>query len=296
MSNRERIIVGVTTWHKRISNIPKVMDTILNQTIRPDFVVLSVCIQDFPRMYDDFPQDVRDYLSSHDKIRVKWFLENYKGWKKHLGVLEIATDADLIVCMDDDRLYPKDIIEKLYRSYEYYGKKHPITMSRGFLAFSEWSFCGWGSLYRKRDWGDYKKYFVSDVLHKCNEDELIHFIFAANKTVIFPSIYKMPDPSTYAYNSVDPLTTPAAFPWDTIEHRYMNDQLMDVYYRINGITDRSVNLFTPQMLYVFSKCIDEGVKEDYPAAKKIMSNIEENGWLTYVPVPDFVEKYLSNEL
>ena len=39
---QERIIVTMTTYSKRIGNIPAVLDTIFKQTIHPDIVVINL--------------------------------------------------------------------------------------------------------------------------------------------------------------------------------------------------------------------------------------------------------------
>ena len=56
----ERIIVSLTTWSKRIGNIPVVLDTIFNQTVQPDLVVLNLAHDEI------IPEDVKHYINSHN--------------------------------------------------------------------------------------------------------------------------------------------------------------------------------------------------------------------------------------
>lgn len=203
MRIKENIIVSMTTWNKRINNVKPVFETILKQTVLPDRVVLSVCIEDFPRLTKDFPRDLVEFLDEHkDIIEVYWFLENYKAWKKHLHVLDIATDNDLIISIDDDHLYNEDFIESLYVSYVFYGKKYPVTNNKIQLCHNMWCFNGPGTLYRKRDLGDYQKYLSYNVLHNVWEDTLLGLLLVANNVMLLPNIFKLPDDDSLLFNAV----------------------------------------------------------------------------------------------
>ena len=41
MNIPERLIVTMTSWHKRIGNVKRVLETILNQTVLPDKIILN---------------------------------------------------------------------------------------------------------------------------------------------------------------------------------------------------------------------------------------------------------------
>ena len=176
MKSLEPIYVSLTSWHKRINNVKPVIETILKQTLQPHKIILNLCIQDFPKMEKDLPQDLLELIDTND-IELYWFYENYKAWKKHLHVLDILPDDALALCMDDDHLYPADYIEKMYISYCYYGKQFPVTSNKIMLLHSAWCFNGSGTLYRKSDWGDYKKFLTYDILHNTYEDVFISVLF-----------------------------------------------------------------------------------------------------------------------
>ena len=53
---KERIIVSLTTYSKRIGNIPTVLETIFNQTQKPDLVVLNLAFN------ESIPDDVQNYI------------------------------------------------------------------------------------------------------------------------------------------------------------------------------------------------------------------------------------------
>jgi hypothetical protein len=112
MITEENIIVSMTSWNKRITNVPDVLESIIKQTIQPTKILINLCIQDFPNMEEDLPADLLKIVEENDNIEIYWFIENYKAWKKHLYALDIATDKDIIISVDDDHIYPEDFIEK----------------------------------------------------------------------------------------------------------------------------------------------------------------------------------------
>jgi len=193
MKIKEHLIVSITSWHKRILNVRPVIESIINQTIPPDKILINLCIEDFPNMTEDLPSDLLELIANHSNIELYWFIENYKAWKKHLHALDIANQDDLIISIDDDHIYPNDFIEKLYVSYCYYGKKCPVTLNKIMLCHNIWTFNGPGTLYRKSDWGEYQKYLTYDVLHNCINDIFITILFALNGVPILPEIFHIPD-------------------------------------------------------------------------------------------------------
>ena len=202
MRKRERILVTMTSWHKRIGNVEAVVKTLLNQTLPADKIILNFCIQDFPNLEEDFPESLRSLIEEHHQIETYWYIENYKAWKKHLHVIEIAGDDDLILSTDDDHLYPSDYIEKMYVSYCYYGKQYPITLNRKLLTHNCWCFNGPGMLYKKTHLPkDYKRYLVKDVMISF-EDTILTTLLAMTGTCGLPEIFYMPLDEDMLYNDI----------------------------------------------------------------------------------------------
>lgn len=202
MRKRERILVTMTSWHKRIGNVETVVKTLLNQTLPADKIILNFCIQDFPNLEEDFPESLRSLIEEHHQIETYWYIENYKAWKKHLHVIEIAGDDDLILSTDDDHLYPSDFIEKMYVSYCYYGKQYPITLNKKLLTHNCWCFNGPGMLYKKTHLPkDYKRYLVKDVMISF-EDTILTTLLAMTGTCGLPEIFYMPPDEDMTYNDI----------------------------------------------------------------------------------------------
>lgn len=192
----------MTSWHKRIDNVYTVMKTLLNQTLPADEIVLNLCIQDFPFMENDLPADLLGLIEDHPQIRIYWYIENYKAWKKHLHVLEIAGDDDLIISTDDDHLYPNTFIENMYTSYCYYGKKCGVTSNRILLIHNVWCFNGPGTLYKKSFFPKNYKMYLTDDVKKCYEDTILTSMLAANGVYLLPIMFEFPKDKEMLYNDI----------------------------------------------------------------------------------------------
>jgi hypothetical protein len=125
-SNDERIIVTMTTWSKRIGNIPAVLTNILNNTMLPYKIVINLAEEEFKNKEKDFSNDVNDFLNNHkDIIEVHWVKHNTKVWKKSIPTL-LRYPNDLIICIDDDFIYPTDFVKTFFDKHNNIPNK-PLT-------------------------------------------------------------------------------------------------------------------------------------------------------------------------
>jgi len=125
------IIVSLTTIPSRLNNIIITINSILNQTIKPDKIILNI-----PLHYNNFsdiftiPQELNNqYITINRCI-------DYGPATKLLGllcnnILENLCNDDLIVIIDDDRIYNANLIENFL-------KKHAIFPSYA-LTVSGWN-------------------------------------------------------------------------------------------------------------------------------------------------------------
>lgn len=112
-----RIIVSLTSYPRRIGGVAKILESIYTQTRKPDEVILWLAEDEFPGKEADLPQDLIT-LIWEGKLCVRW-CDNLKPHKKYFYALQEYVN-DVVVTIDDDLLYPKDMLEKLYRSYLLY--------------------------------------------------------------------------------------------------------------------------------------------------------------------------------
>ena len=58
LKDTKKIIVSLTSWPKRISNVAHVIYSLLNQEIPPDLIELNLCIIEFPKKENNLPDDL----------------------------------------------------------------------------------------------------------------------------------------------------------------------------------------------------------------------------------------------
>lgn len=112
-----RLIVSLTTYPRRIGLIPQVLQSIYAQTRQPDEIVLWLAESQFPHREEDLPGDVRK-LAEENRLTIRW-CEDLKAHKKYFFAMQEFPD-DLIVTIDDDLTYSKDMLSSLYASYLLY--------------------------------------------------------------------------------------------------------------------------------------------------------------------------------
>ena len=68
--NKALKIITLTSWKKRLCNIPKVLDSIYKQTIPCDKVVLNLSIEEFPEKEKNIPENVLKYINQEHQFEL----------------------------------------------------------------------------------------------------------------------------------------------------------------------------------------------------------------------------------
>ena len=63
------IIVSLTSWPKRIFNVPIVLKNILNGTLKPDYIELNLYSEEFSNKEDDLPKELLEIEKLNIKIK-----------------------------------------------------------------------------------------------------------------------------------------------------------------------------------------------------------------------------------
>ena len=165
----ERIIVSLTTWSKRIENIPVVLDTIFNQTMQPDFVVLNLAHDEI------IPIEIQQYIDSHN-VEVNR-VEDTKVYKKLIPTLKKYPN-DCVISIDDDWLYPKEMIA----DFENIHKRHPdYPISGNNISIGGIQcHCGCASMTKAVFMGRYLDLIDQEVIDHCPSDDIV-YTFVSNK-------------------------------------------------------------------------------------------------------------------
>lgn len=107
------LIVSLTSYPERMKTIHFTLHTLLNQSIKPDKIILWLAKEQFPRREKDVPRRVRR-LKKYG-LSIEW-CNDIKSYKKLIPTLKIYPN-DILVTADDDIYYPNNWLELLYESY-----------------------------------------------------------------------------------------------------------------------------------------------------------------------------------
>ena len=167
MMVKERVIVSLTTYSKRIGNIPVVLDTIFAQTVPPDLIVLNLA-------YDEvIPNHVIKYIESHS-IEVNR-VPDTKVYKKLIPTLK-KYPQDSIISIDDDFLYPNNMIEDFLHIHKLY-PNNPIS-GNDVVQYGMQCHCGCASLMKYCYLGNEIDYIDEEVMKHCPSDDLVYTYFS----------------------------------------------------------------------------------------------------------------------
>lgn len=117
-----RVIVSMTSYSGRIETVHLALQSILNQTQKADKVILYLSAGQFLHKENDLPKELIDCVGQG--VEIKWCKNDLKSHKKYFYAMQEYPN-DIIITVDDDLLYKKDMVEMLMDSY----KKHPYAVS-----------------------------------------------------------------------------------------------------------------------------------------------------------------------
>ena len=229
----------MTSWVKRIGNVKAVVESVMNNSMKPDRLYLNLSKIEFDGI--DLPENLVEYFNSDDSLIINWVDgENTKSMKKVFPILEYLDDDDIIINIDDDALLPKDFIENRYNDFKI--KKSPITSCNNpryhFIdkSLEIWS-CGAGSLFQKKMLNGYEKFMDSTLIHTYHDDRCYSALLWLNGYKFTPcSSYFMQNGAIDSngtklkrYNDIEPMGK---------NHVYVNGEAM-----YNILEKRIKNLF-----------------------------------------------------
>ncbi len=117
-----RVIVSLSTVPDRINNLRPTIRSLLNQTRPPDEIVLA--IPEFS-IREKRPYVVPKYLLRLPRVRILHCVKDWGPATKFIPAvreeLAAARYSSLIMVVDDDRIYPRDVLE----TYLHYNKQLP---------------------------------------------------------------------------------------------------------------------------------------------------------------------------
>ena len=110
----QNLIVSLTSYPKRINYIHDCINSLFNQTIEPEKIILVLAEEEFPNKEKDLPENLINFIKRG--LEIQWY-SNIKSYKKLIPVLEKYPNK-VIVTADDDNIYKIGWLENLYKSYK----------------------------------------------------------------------------------------------------------------------------------------------------------------------------------
>lgn len=133
------LIVSFTTYSKRIYDVHLVIESIALQTKKPNRVILWLDESEFN--FENIPIILKKQVLRGLEIR---FCPNYRSYKKLVPALNSFPNANIIT-IDDDIIYPHDMVELLmleHQSYPEFVLGHRVhklkVKNKKILPYSHW--------------------------------------------------------------------------------------------------------------------------------------------------------------
>ena len=162
-------IISLTSFPARINNIHIVIKSLLKQSVKPDKIVLYLSEQEFPKK--EIPTNLQNLIGPI--FEIKFVKENYKSYNKLIYAIKDFPNSN-IVTVDDDILYPKNLLSTLLKEH----KKNPKTIcahrirkiniqNEVIMPYRTWKLSEKRSLFSKPLNPDFKNFFcgVGGVLY-----------------------------------------------------------------------------------------------------------------------------------
>ncbi|MFS4470846.1 glycosyltransferase [Chryseobacterium sp. T20] len=122
LSDKENIIVSLTTFPGRISKLWMVVECMLRQSLLPNKIVLYLAKDQFPNELKDIPDNLIGYYKKK-QLEIRFVDEDLRSHKKYYYAFK-EYQNDVIITIDDDIFYPSNIIKDLMDLHE----KFPDTI------------------------------------------------------------------------------------------------------------------------------------------------------------------------
>ena len=121
-----KLIFTLTSFPDRIDSVQYTLRTLFMQSMKPDRVILWLAKDEFEEF--EFPESIREFQKVGLEIR---YCDNLFGHKRYYKLVEEQKSDECIVMFDDDILFPKYMVERLYNVWKEH--RNCIVCDRGQL-------------------------------------------------------------------------------------------------------------------------------------------------------------------
>lgn len=125
----QEIIVSLTSIPERMYDIHYCLYSLLNQSLKPNKLILWLAEDQFPNKEKDLPETVLNLKKNG--LEIKWS-KNIKSYKKLIPALKEYPNS-YIVTADDDIYYPNDWLKNLWEAHEKFPNSIIASRSRRMI-------------------------------------------------------------------------------------------------------------------------------------------------------------------
>lgn len=198
----ERVIVSMTSWSKRIHNVPYVIESILQNTVKPDRIVLNLSEEEFPGKERDLPVVLMDFVDK-GVLELLWTPGNLKAFKKFIPTMKKYPD-DVIIAIDDDFIYPEAFIESFVSKHNEC-PNNPLSGNQVMLHGSN-AHCGCASLIKSTYFGSYIEDLFDEEVLRLGMDDVFYTYCAALNATYYQYVGKLFFVNMKSLNPIDGLS------------------------------------------------------------------------------------------
>lgn len=137
----KKIIVSFTSYPRRFGAIPLTLKSILYQSCKPDKIICYLVKDECNEKLPSSLLELQRY-----GLDIVYVDENLKPHNKYFYSMQ-GYPNDIIITIDDDVLYPRNLIKRLYKSYGKYpncisaARVHRMKIISGKLCeYNEWDY------------------------------------------------------------------------------------------------------------------------------------------------------------
>jgi len=134
------VIVSFTTFPARMKTLPVVIESLLRQTVKPDRIILWLADTQYPDK-EKVTALLKPFISQGLEVK---YCDDLRSHKKYYYSMKNNPEA-IVVTVDDDIIYPEDMLEKLLKAHKIYpncivaNRVHRMKFNNnGPLPYSKW--------------------------------------------------------------------------------------------------------------------------------------------------------------
>ena len=113
----KKTIVSLTSFPAAMPFAVRAIQTILDGSVLPDKVVLYLTSSQFPNK--EIPTELQNLVDQNPIIEIRFYDENIRSYTKLIPALKDFPN-DIIVTVDDDNFYHKNMLRNLLRRHKQY--------------------------------------------------------------------------------------------------------------------------------------------------------------------------------